>query len=604
MIMLAAAASAAPCISLHCGPVVATDDGPVQGRRSGSVVVYHGIPFAAPPTGAMRWTLPSRPEPWNTTLQATKRHSCPQLDIVKGEMLGQEDCLFVSLFVPDSCTPEQPCAVMQWIYGGAWVLGSAYEFGDYDARALAQTYGVIVVAANYRIDSLGWIALKELADDTGAFGNYGLHDQRSAMQWTQRNVARFGGDPHRVTIFGESAGGFSVCQHLVSPASNHLFSAAIMQSGDCDGPWMVFPAQPAQAFGDAFATAIGCAPGRDRLACLRALPIEDVLMPYDKEWHCPPANATGAQPPNPWCNSSSAAPSAWRSRLASRAAALEAELTSARRRSRGSRWPIIKPPMAPVVGFAAVVDGSARGLPNVPYRMLLAGEINTSPSGAPLAVILGTNRDEMALFIATFPVVVPGVQLPARPSDLSTMAQHLAAYHSNWGAAEAQRILDAYPRHQYASVEMQLMRAGTDLCFACGTRDAARALAAAGVPTYLYSFEFESADYRDPASLLCTLRFELGCGVYHGRDINYVFQHASDSRGQAIAATIGGYWTNLAKTGTPNGGDLVRWPRYAAEAGYQHIVLAESVGAVRDDYRNATCNFWDSMPKEAPYADA
>ena len=200
-----------PCL-FHCGPVVHTDDGPVQGRHDGAVTVYHGIPFAAPPTGARRFAAPERPAAWNATKQATKHHSCPQLDLVKGLTLGHEDCMYLSVYVPSSCTPEAPCPVMQWIHGGAWIIGSNYEFSKYDATTLAQTYGVVVVAANYRLDSLGWLAVDELTDADGAFGNYGLQDQRFAMQWTQRNAKQFGGDPHRVTIFGESAGGFSVCQ--------------------------------------------------------------------------------------------------------------------------------------------------------------------------------------------------------------------------------------------------------------------------------------------------------------------------------------------------------------------------------------------------------
>ena len=138
----------------------------------------------------------------------------------------------------------------------------------------------------------------------------------------------------------------------------------------------------------------------------------------------------------------------------------------------------------------------------------------------------------------------------------------------------------------------------------CDTRNAARALAAAGIDTYLYSFEFEFEGYRDPSSPACSLEDEVSCGIYHGSDLGFVWQHkASDARSAAVATALGGYWTNLAATGSPNGnGTLVVWPRYAAESGYKHIVVAEVVRVVDDDYRNTTCNFWDTMPKEAPYA--
>ena len=267
------------------GPVIQTKFGPVQGRKNGKgTVTYHGIPFAEPPIGDLRFKSPQDPTPWNKTKEATllSSHQCSQLDLIKGVRIGREDCLYLSVYVPETCTKESPCPVLQWIYGGAWILGSNWEFGRYDATTLVENYDVIVVAGNYRLDSLGWLALEELQNEssTGSFGNYGLQDQRFAMKWTQENIQAFGGDPNKVTIFGESAGGFSVCQHIVSPASNGLFSHAIMESGDCDGPWMVFPGDTAKTFGDKFATYIGCPAGADRLNCLRTLKLEDVMVPY------------------------------------------------------------------------------------------------------------------------------------------------------------------------------------------------------------------------------------------------------------------------------------------------------------------------------------
>ena len=177
------------------------------------------------------------------------------------------------------------------------------------------------------------------------------------MKWTQENIRAFGGDPNKVTIFGESAGGFSVCQHIVSPASNGLFSHAIMESGDCDGPWMIFPGDTAKQFGDRFATYIGCPAGPDRLSCLRNLKLENVMMPYTKEWLCR-FQKQNSQTLNPFCN----------------------ETSTNTITSTSSRWPEPRPPMAPVVGFAAVVDGTDEGLPKVPYELIKEGKINKSPS--------------------------------------------------------------------------------------------------------------------------------------------------------------------------------------------------------------------------------
>jgi carboxylesterase type B len=146
---------------------------------------------------------------------------------------------------------------MQWIYGGAWIVGSNE---DNNMRYISSTNKVVVVAANYRLDLFGWIALQELEDEDehNSYGNYGLRDQGFAMEWTQRNIHLFGGDKNKVTIFGESAGGFSVCQHLVRPASNGLFSHAIMESGDCDGPWLLVEGAQAKTWGKEYAKYVGC----------------------------------------------------------------------------------------------------------------------------------------------------------------------------------------------------------------------------------------------------------------------------------------------------------------------------------------------------------
>eukprot|EP00937_MAST-01D_sp_MAST-1D-sp2_P006477 g6477.t1 len=579
-------------VSASDGPVIHTDDGPIQGTSSvdGSVLVYRGIPIAAPPVGALRFKGPVRPTKWTKVIKTTDVDpQCPQLDFIKGTAQGQEDCLYATVYVPKQCTAAAPCPVMQWIYGGAWIEGSDDQRGVYNGTALARQHGVVVVTSNYRVDSLGWIALPELMaeDEHGSFGNYGLKDQRMALRWTQRNVAKLGGNPNKVAIFGESAGGFSVCQHVVSPASNGLFSSAIMESGDCDGPWNIHPGADAQNFGSSIATYLGCPPGKGRLACLRAKPLKDVLVPYAK-WICK------LQPQvlrkDPWCNKTAA----------ERYPKLPEAVHGARLPP--ARWPCATPPFAPIAGMAAVVDGTDEGLPDTPLRLMQKGKINRSPTGKPITMVLGTNTDELALFLLLMPITIPGVKLPITADSVKRASAHLAQYHVGWNASTSAAVDAAYPIWRYRTQANRLTAMGTDFCFRCGTRNAARALAAQGVDTYVYNFDFHVPKYKDPASLGCELLTEAGCGVAHAQEYPYIWQRADDTTagGRAVAAAMGLYWTNVAKTGSPNSAAVpVQWPKYD-EKSDRNLKIDHPISVV-SGYARQTCDFWDTLPRAAPY---
>ncbi|MCU0271169.1 MAG: carboxylesterase family protein [Acidimicrobiales bacterium] len=253
-----------------------TDLGDVQGVDSAveGVRAFHAMPYAAEPTGENRWRPPQPRDPYDGTFEATAPGaSCPQM--VEG-VVGQftitpdpaEDCLTVSVWSPDDAA-DLP--VMVWFHGGGLQSGSA-EQPLYIGDNLAAR-GVVVVGANYRLGPFGYLATEELAaeSDDGSVGNYGLADQRAALEWVQRNIAAFGGDPENVTIFGESAGGFSACGHLASPASEDLFDKAIIQSGGgCD---RLQSRDDALAAGAALLGATGC----EDITCLRDLPTDQVL---------------------------------------------------------------------------------------------------------------------------------------------------------------------------------------------------------------------------------------------------------------------------------------------------------------------------------------
>lgn len=255
-------------------PVVSVTGGAIRGMRSDGVVKYLGVPFAE----AQRFAPPRPAVPWDG-VRAAVGHGpqCPQSAPVPGApglQPSSEDCLSIDVYVP-----EHPAAatlpVMVWLYGGAFVLGSNAQY-DSPAR-LVRDGQVIVAIPNYRVGPFGFLALPELAAE-GAAGTFGTLDQQAALRWLRDNAAAFGGDPGNVTLFGESAGGMSVCTQLASPSARGLFAKAIIESGSCARSPLVPPtAEVAYRRSADYAASLGCGDPATRLACLRALPADRLL---------------------------------------------------------------------------------------------------------------------------------------------------------------------------------------------------------------------------------------------------------------------------------------------------------------------------------------
>jgi para-nitrobenzyl esterase len=257
----------------HGNTTVFTDDGAVRGLTVSGGYAFRALPYAAPPTGNLRWRPPRRAASWSGIRDATAYPpSCPQTASAFAPPAPfSEDCLFLNVSTPtlhrDAARP-----VLVWIHGG----GLTQDAGrNYDGANLAAD-GTVVVTINYRLGPLGFLAHPALARRPGGpSGNYGLMDQQAALRWVQRNIRAFGGDPHNVTIAGESAGGLSVLAHLVSRGSRGLFQHAIVQSGS-----FALNQQPlaaAEAAGESFAAAAGCPDQTAR--CLRQLPVSQLLYP-------------------------------------------------------------------------------------------------------------------------------------------------------------------------------------------------------------------------------------------------------------------------------------------------------------------------------------
>jgi para-nitrobenzyl esterase len=205
--------------------------GRVAGVEANGIVSFKGIPFAAPPVGALRWKAPQSVQPWSGVKQADRfGPGCVQAPSPYTQVPSMsEDCLYLNIWTPAKAANDR-LPVMVWIYGGA-STGGAASMAAYDGTRLAEK-GVVLVSINYRLGSFGFMAHPELTKENGkGSGNYGLQDQIAALRWVKDHIAKFGGDPSRVTIFGESAGGISVSMLTVSPYAKGLFQRAISESG-------------------------------------------------------------------------------------------------------------------------------------------------------------------------------------------------------------------------------------------------------------------------------------------------------------------------------------------------------------------------------------
>lgn len=213
---------------------VMTEYGLVQGVSETRLTVYRGIPFAAPPVGDLRWRAPQPPAKWEGVRQTTQFAPDPMQ--APGTQQGvSEDCLYLNIWTPAKAANER-VPVLVWIYGGGFSFGSS-SIPVHNGEHLARK-GVVLVSINYRVGPLGFLAHPDLSAESPRHtsGNYGLLDLIAGLQWVKRNIAAFGGDPEKVTIFGESAGGIAVSMLCASPEAKGLFHGAISQSGGSFGP--------------------------------------------------------------------------------------------------------------------------------------------------------------------------------------------------------------------------------------------------------------------------------------------------------------------------------------------------------------------------------
>jgi para-nitrobenzyl esterase len=257
--------------------VVRTTDGKIRGLYRGAAREFLGVPYAASTAGTQRWRPPRPHAPWHMTMETVKPGpTCAQTGSLGTGVLTTstaENCLNLNVYVPRRERGRGGLPVMVWIPGGGFTGGAG---SIYDGAILAARGNAIVVTINYRLNAFGFLALPSLdtASTDHSSGDYGLMDQQAAMRWVRGNAKAFGGDPRNVTIFGESAGGASVCMNMTSPTASGLFERAIAESG------CLFPAptkQQAEKQGSALAASLGCGNPVTAGACLRAKPAAEIL---------------------------------------------------------------------------------------------------------------------------------------------------------------------------------------------------------------------------------------------------------------------------------------------------------------------------------------
>lgn len=490
---------------------------------------------------------------------------CPQVHIFDFLYLGDEDCLYINVYVPTSVRRAREkgentplLGVKLWIYGGAWIIGDGDEFGLYDGHNIALSRNHVVVTFNYRLGALGFMSNDALRAESpfNATGNYALLDQIKALEWVQRNIEAFGGDKNKVTIEGESAGAFSVCAHLASPRSKGLFSSAIMESGTCDSDAFFIDYDEGREWSNTYIDMIGCnSSAPDVMKCVRELP-------------------TGVIMGNMLGDSSST---------------LDRNVDSIRQRWKSvvaknpthSGW---HPLLFPLMSWGAVVDGVT--LLDIPLNQILSGEYNRVP------LIAGSNNDEGTIFTPTMALIIPGVSFPVTAFQYPVAMMYVFGDNSTL----VDSIVEMYPLSSFDSPEDAMNVVVRDYIFACPTRRALRAIAAQGENVWMYRWDYRGDWIEDPL-----------LGDYHTAELEFVWAnswppliHLFSENDVKMAETIDTYWANFINTHDPNGNSSSSsrsseeyWPSWN-EQQKQNIVLAVPT-ELEQEYRADKCDFWDSV---------
>ncbi|MGC1614556.1 MAG: carboxylesterase/lipase family protein [Candidatus Acidiferrum sp.] len=485
---------------------VRTKDGIVAGSASadGKVQIFEGVPYAAPPVGALRWKEPQPVESWKGVRKTTEFGARCMQGNVFGDMVfhdagPSEDCLYLNVWTPKT-SANAKLPVMVWVYGGGFQAGATSE-GRQNGEALAHR-GVVVVSMNYRLGIFGFFSHPELTKESThhASGNYGLLDQVAALEWVRKNIAAFGGDPENITIFGESAGSFSVSALMASPVSKGLIHRAIGESGAFFG--RTLPAKPlteSEQDGAKFGESIGA----DSLEKLRAMTAQQMLDAAMKDKNS--------------------------------------------------------------FRFGPNIDGYF--FPESP------AEIYAKHEQAHVALLAGWNHDEgnYHMFFG---------------KDEATKENYAKKIEQTDGK-NADEVLKLFPGGTDEQAKESAGLLATANFIGHGTWKWIEEQTKLGGPA-VYRYEFDDAPPPAPAADGTP---GVSRGAYHSSEIEFVFGALPSKQlpwrpeDFNLSEEMGGYWTNFAKTGDPNGAGLAKWPRYTGKDDYEVMHLAAKPHAEKDGQR-------------------
>nr|XP_046172591.1 bile salt-activated lipase-like [Oncorhynchus gorbuscha] len=527
--------------------VVYTEGGMVQGKNINSdglfrtMDVFKGIPFADKPG---KFEKPKRHPGWDGVLKATKfKPRCMQLNLLQSDTRGQEDCLYLNIWVPQGSSVSTGLPVMVWLYGGGFQVGGSMgaNFMDnylYDGEEIANRGNVIVVTLGYRVGTLGFLS----SGDASGPGNYGLWDQHAAIAWVNRNIRAFGGDPNNLTIFGESAGAVSSSFQTLSPHNKGLIRRAISQSGVALCPWAI-NTNP-RAFAENVAEKVGCPKDDQMMACLRLVDANVLTLAG--------TTALGGSPSTP---------------------------------------------MADNLVLSPVIDGDF--LPDHPGNLF--------HNAADIDYLAGVNSMDAHLFAGQdIPNINnPSANVPV--SDVKLLLSSLtkkgeaatnnafAEYTADWGDEPSQK-----------TIKKTVVMIETDYIFLVPTQVALylHASNAQSARTYSYLFSEPSrmagivqpypswmeADHADDLQYVFGKPFTT--------PLAYWPSHRDVSR-YLIA-----YWTNFARTGDPNNGESkvpVTWPAYTTSGQkYLEINAHMNENYVHEKMRVRFVNWWSNIFPSLP----